>query len=63
MRYVIDAEILENDKAITEKKAELGCFVMLTNVQPEGEEGLSAKEVLQAYKEQHGIEKTLGFSG
>ncbi len=61
MRYVIDAEIFENYEAIAKKKEELGCFVLITNVVAEGEDGLSAAEVLQSYKEQYGIEKNFGF--
>lgn len=62
MRYAIDAEIIEKHDAIDQKKEELGCFVLLTNVPREAEEkGLTATEVLRAYKEQHGIEKNFGF--
>jgi transposase len=40
---------------------ETGCFVRLTNVPTAGDMAHSAREVLRAYKAQHGIEQNFGF--
>jgi transposase len=39
----------------------MGCFVLLTNVPTEREMAHSAREVLRAYKEQHGVEQNFAF--
>ena len=38
-----------------------GCFVLLTNVALEGDDGYSAEQILRTYKDQHAIENNLGF--
>jgi transposase len=63
MRYGISAVITENEAAIAALREEAGCFVLLSNVpKPEAHEsGYDSLAILQAYKEQHGMERNFGF--
>lgn len=58
--YTLQIAIRERDALLARRRAEAGCFVLLTNVPSEGERGHSAPEVLKAYKEQHGTEQNYG---
>jgi transposase len=63
MRYGISATITENEAAVAVLREEAGCFVLVTNV-PEADEqegGYDSPAILQAYKEQHGMERNFGF--
>jgi transposase len=46
---------------ILRKHQEAACFVLLTNVPRQGEMAHSAREVLHAYKNQHGVEQNFAF--
>ena len=62
MRYVVSANIAEDVVAVTTFRGQAGCFVMITNVPKETEEiGYDSKAILEAYKEQYGIEQDFGF--
>jgi transposase len=65
MRYGLVATLCERDEAIAQAKEEAGCFVLITNVPHEGPPGspvpYDGKTVLEAYKDQHGIERNFGF--
>jgi transposase len=61
MRYGLLATITEDEKSVSKLRQQAGCFVMLTNVPKDGEEGYDAKEILKAYKDQYGIEQNFGF--
>jgi transposase len=62
MRYVVSAYIAEDIVAVTTFREEAGCFVMITNVPGETEEiGYDSKAILEAYKDQYGIEQDFGF--
>jgi transposase len=65
MRYGLVATLCERDEAITQAKEEAGCFVLITNVPLEGPPGSAVpydgKTLLEAYKDQHGIERNFGF--
>jgi transposase len=61
LRYGLRVTIHERAEVIARKMQETGCFVLLTNVPTEGAIAHSAREVLRAYKEQHGIEQNFGF--
>ena len=65
MHYGLVATLHERDEAIAQAKEEAGCFVLITNVPPEGPPGsplpYDGKTVLEAYKDQHGIERNFGF--
>jgi transposase len=51
----------EHAEVIARKRAEAACFVLLTNVPQQGEMAHSARELLQAYKNQHGVEQNFAF--
>jgi transposase len=59
--YGLRVTLHERAEVIARKVQETGCFVLLTNVPPEGEMAHSASEVLRAYKEQHGVEQNFAF--
>jgi transposase len=61
LRYGLQATLHERAEVIARRTEETGCFVLLTNVPTEGEMAHSAGEVLQAYKEQHGVEQNFAF--
>jgi len=61
VRYAIIAYIEEKTDRITQKRDEAGCFVLLTNVPTQGEMAETGEELLQAYKEQNGIERNFSF--
>ena len=61
LRYGLQVTLHERAEVLARKVQETGCFVLLTNVPTEGEMAHSAKEVLRAYKEQHGVEQNFAF--
>ena len=63
MRYGISATITEDEPAVAALRDEAGCFVLVTNVPraQEQEGGYDSRATLQAYKEQHGMERNFGF--
>jgi transposase len=67
MRYGISAIIAENEATVATLREEAGCFVLLTNVpkarehEQEHESGYDSRAILDAYKEQHGMERNFGF--
>jgi transposase len=61
LRYGLRVTLRERSEVIARKRQETGCFVLLTNVPTAGEMAQRAGDVLQAYKEQHGIEQNYGF--
>src|SRR5262249_46590904 len=61
LRYGVQVTLHARAEVIARKRQEAGCFVLLTNVPTVGEMGHSARAVLQAYKEQHGIEQNFAF--
>jgi transposase len=61
LRYSLQVTLHEQSESIARKRQETGCFVLLTNVPTAGEMAHTARDVLQAYKEQHGIEQNYGF--
>jgi transposase len=61
LRYSLHVTLHERSEVIARKRQEAGCFVLLTNVPTMGEMAHRARAVLQAYKEQHGIEQNYGF--
>lgn len=60
-RYVLDGKLVERSDEVERMRQAAGCFVLLTNVPPEGEMAHAPEEVLAAYKEQYGIERNFGF--
>jgi len=61
LRDGVQATWHERAEVIARKLQETGCFVLLTKVPPTGAMAHSAREVLQAYKEQHGVEQNFAF--
>ena len=61
IRYVLEAKIQEKTEQIERKRKEAGCFVLLTNIPRQGDMAETGAELLQAYKEQNGIERNLSF--
>jgi transposase len=61
LRYGLQVTLHERSEVIARKTQETGCFVLLTNVPTAGEMAHRARDVLRAYKEQHGIEQNFGF--
>lgn len=61
VRYILKARIEEKEEQIRRKREEAGCFVLLTNVPRQGDMAETGAELLQAYKEQHGIERNFSF--
>ena len=55
------ARVIEDPPRARTTPQQAGCFVLLTNLPTEGEKAYSAAEVLQSYKDQHGIEQNFGF--
>jgi len=51
----------EQAESMARKRQETGCFVLLTHVPTAGEMAHTAGDVLQAYKEQHGLAQNSGF--
>jgi len=61
MHYGLVARVIEDRPALEQRQQQAGCFVLLTNLPTEGEKARSGAEVLQSYKDQHGIEQNFGF--
>jgi transposase len=61
LRYGLQVTLHERAEVIARKRQETSCFVLLTNVPTVGEMAHRARDVLRAYKEQHGIEQNYGF--
>lgn len=61
VRYGLQPRLTARTDRMATKRAEAGCFVLLTNVPQEGAFAHGAGDVLRAYKEQHGIEQNFGF--
>lgn len=61
IRYTLKVELVENIEAIEREKQISGCFVLLTNVLCEGDNGMDAKTLLLTYKGQYGVESDFAF--
>jgi transposase len=66
LSYRIELACTENAPRIAEYKERAGCFVLLTNTPRPGGESCarktySGRECLEAYKEQHGVERNFSF--
>jgi len=60
-RYALAWEIAENTAGVERQKELAGCFVLLSNVPPEGDGALTAAALLQTYKGQYGVESDFAF--
>ncbi len=65
MRYAITGALRQKPEAIDTIREQAGCFVLITNVPVEGPPNsdipYDGKKVLQAYKDQNGIEHNFSF--
>jgi transposase len=61
VRYILKAQAEKKTKEIKRKRDEAGCFVLLSNLPRQGNMAETGAELLQAYKEQHGIERNFSF--
>jgi transposase len=61
MMYGLSALITENKETVSKLREEVGCFVMITNVPGDGDDAYDSKAILEAYKNQYGIEQNFGF--
>ena len=61
VRYRLQGNVGEKTPAIQRRREEAGCFVLVTNVDGEGEKAIKGGEILRIYKDQHGIERNFSF--
>ncbi len=61
MEYGLSVKVAEKEQEIARRRQLAGCFVLLTNVAADGDEGYSAEKILRTYKDQHAIENNFGF--
>ena len=59
--YRIRLEIERREDLIKKAEKEAGCFVLLTNVPLKGNEAISSRGLLDAYKAQDVVERNFGF--
>jgi transposase len=61
MHYGLAVRVVEDRLAVKQRREQAGCFVLLSNLPTEGEGAYSATDVLESYKEQHGVERNFSF--
>jgi transposase len=61
LTYRLRPTLRAQAEVILRKRQEAACFVLLTNVPTQGEMVHSSREVLHAYKNQHGVEQNFAF--
>lgn len=61
VQYALKACVEEKSEQVERIQQESGCFVLLTNVAQQGNMAETGAGLLQAYKEQYGIEKNFSF--
>lgn len=59
--YRLKISLKPREQAIARARKEAGCFVLVTNEPEEAMGGLSSKELLSAYQDQHSVEQNFGF--
>jgi len=59
--YRLKISLKLREQAIARAQKEAGCFVLITNEPEEAAGGLSSKELLTAYQDQHCVEQNFGF--
>jgi transposase len=59
--YRLKLTIVPREKAIARARKEAGCFVLISNEPEEAAGGISSKELLRTYHEQHSVEQNFGF--
>lgn len=61
IRYRLKLTIKPRERAIERARKEAGCFVLISNEPEQAAGGMSSKDLLIAYKDQHSIERNFGF--
>jgi transposase len=61
LTYRLRPTLRAQAEVMLRKRQEAACFVLLTNVPTQGEMVHSSREVLHAYKNQHGVEQNFAF--
>jgi transposase len=61
IQYELSATIIKREDVITRHQELAGCFVLLSNVPADWDDGYSAEKILRTYKEQYGIENNFSF--
>jgi len=61
IKYELSATIIKRENVITRHQEQAGCFVLLSNVPADWNDGYSAEKILRTYKEQYGIENNFSF--
>jgi len=59
--YRLKISLQPRKNTIARARKEAGCFVLITNEPEESAGGLSSKELLRAYQDQHSVEQNFGF--
>ena len=59
--YRLKLTIVPRQKDIARARKEAGCFVLITNEPEEAVGGMSSKELLRTYQDQHSVEQNFGF--
>jgi transposase len=59
--YRLKISLRPREHAVARARKEAGCFVLITNEPEEAMGGLSSKELLRAYQDQHSVERNFGF--
>lgn len=60
-RYALSWTLAPNDGAVEHARQLAGCFVLLTNVPIDGDNGMDSKKLLLTYKGQYGVESDFAF--
>ena len=60
-RYQVCAQVVEKPEAAALKRAEAGCFVLISNRPSDGDDGQTAEQLLRGYKDQNGVEQNYRF--
>lgn len=61
IRYRLKLTIRAREQAIERALKEAGCFVLISNEPGEAAGGVSSRELLRAYHDQHSVEQNFGF--
>jgi len=60
-RFTLSWQIVEDPAAVERERCLAGCFVLLSNVPLDGDDGMDGRKLLQTYKGQYGVESDFAF--
>jgi transposase len=61
IEYELSVRIIEKESVVVKQREVAGCFVLLSSVSADWDEGYDAEKILRTYKDQYGIENNFGF--